>query len=106
MLSAFHSLIRGNYNLIHLHHRDAAFILLLLRMKYKVIITTHSSFFIREKWKKFAWFFKINERFFVKKADIVTCVSEEESNKYKELVNVDAIYIPNGININENGNNL
>ena len=105
ILSALHAFFKGKYNLIHLHHRDAAFILLLLKLKYKVIVTTHSSFFIRDKWKRFGWFFKINERYFVKKADIVTCVSEEESKKYKELVNIDAHFIPNGINLNGHGSN-
>ena len=104
IISALHAFFLGKYDLIHLHHRDAAFIILLLKLKYKIMITTHSSFFIRNKWKRYAWYFKTNERYFVKKANIVTCVSEDESKKYKELTNADAIYIPNGININESEN--
>jgi len=105
IVSALHALIFGNYDLIHLHHRDAAFILIILKLKYKVIITTHGSFFVRPKWKKYKWFFQINEKYFVKKADIVTCVSLEEKRKYKNIINLNTIYIPNGIkacvNLNE-----
>jgi glycosyltransferase involved in cell wall biosynthesis len=99
IISAFHALLFGNYNLIHLHHRDAAFILLFLKIKYKVILTTHNSFFVVDKWKNFQWFFKWNEKYFVKKADIVTCVSKEESNNYKKLLNQETVFIPNGVNI-------
>ena len=34
------------------------------------------------------WFFKWNEKYFVKKANIVTCVSKDESNQYKSLLNL------------------
>ena len=102
ILSAFHSLLFGNYNLIHLHHRDAAFILTILKLKYKVILTTHNSFFVVEKWKNFEWFFKWNEKYFVKKANIVTCVSKNDKDQFKNLLNLDTIFIPNGINITEN----
>lgn len=97
VISTFHAIIFSKYDLIHLHHRDAAFITIILKIKYPVIITTHGSFSIREKWKKFEWFFKINERWFVKKANIVTCVSKEEQRNYKKI-GLNTIYIPNGIN--------
>ena len=102
ILSAFHALLFRNYNLIHLHHRDAAFILTILKLKYKVILTTHNSFFVREKWKNYEWFFKWNEKYFVKKANIITCVSEEENRQYKHLLNLNTVFIPNGTNIIEN----
>lgn len=98
LLSAFHALFFGKYKLIHLHHRDAAFIIPLLKLRYKVIVTTHGSFVIREKWKKFEWFFSMNEHFFVKKANIVTCVSLNEKRLYQEKLNLDVQYIPNGFN--------
>ena len=102
LISTFHSLFFGNYDLIHLHHRDAAFITILLKLRYNVILTTHNSFYYWEKFKNIEWYLKLNEKYFVKKADIVTCVSEYESRQYKELLNINAIFIPNGINISEN----
>lgn len=100
ILSALHAVFLGKYDLIHLHHRDAAFIMLLLKIRYKVIITTHGSFFIRPKWKKYSKYFSFNEKYFVKYANIITCVSKNEQRLYIENVGIEPIYIPNGINDN------
>ena len=101
IISAINALFH-NYDLVHLHHRDAAFILTILKIKYKVIITTHSSFWVRDKWLTFKWFFEINEKYFVKKANIVTCVSLQEKRDYLNKINLDTIYIPNGIRVIKN----
>lgn len=98
ILSAFHALFFGKYDLIHLHHRDAAFIIPLLRLRYKVVVTTHNSFVVTDKWKKYEWFFQLNERYFIRFANKVTCVSKNEVRKFKENINLDVTYIPNGIN--------
>ncbi len=98
ILSALHAVFLGKYDLIHLHHRDAAFIMLLLKIRYKVIMTTHGSFFIRPKWKKYSKYFSFNEKYFVKYANIITCVSKNEQRLYIENVGIEPIYIPNGIN--------
>ena len=98
LISAFHVLFFGKYKLVHLHHRDAAFIIPLLKLRCKVVVTTHGSFVIREKWKSFEWFFSLNEHVFVKKANAVTCVSMNEKRLYKEKLNLDVRYIPNGFN--------
>src|SRR6056297_2935768 len=68
--SVLHALFVENYDLVHLHHRDAAFLIPLLQLKYKVILTTHGSFTIRDKWKKYRPYFRFQEKCFVKKADI------------------------------------
>lgn len=97
-VSALHARFRGNFDLIHLHNSFAAFTLLFLKPKYHVILTTHGSFNIVDKWKKFEWFWKANNSFYVKKADYLCCVSKFEKRKYKELFKLDAQLIPNGIN--------
>jgi len=102
LISTFHALLFGKYDLIHLHHRDAAFIIIILKLRYKVIITTHGSFSVTPKWEKYKWFFQINEKYFVKQADIITSVSLEEKRRYKDLTNLDVIYIPNGIKVYNN----
>lgn len=104
IISSLHALIFGKYDLIHLHHRDAAFLIPLLRLKYKVIVTTHNSFVVTDKWKKYNWFFQINERYFLRFANIVTSVSRNEQRKFKKNIKLDVIYIPNGINTNINLN--
>ena len=83
IVSAFHAFFLGRYDLVHLHHREATFILLLLKLKYRAIVTTHGAFSLLPKWERYKWFFQINERFFIKFADIITCVSKNEQRKFK-----------------------
>jgi len=97
IISALHAVVYGNYDLVHLHHRDAAFIILILRLRYKVVLTTHGSFGITDKWKKFNFFFSLQEKYFVKYANIITCVSKNEQRLYTQKYNLKPIYIPNGI---------
>ena len=99
IISALHALFSFNYDLVHLHHRDAAFIIPLLRLRYKVLVTTHSCFYVVDKWKRYEFFFQINERFFIKFANAVTSVSLNEKRKFKKEINLDVTYIPNGINL-------
>ena len=54
--SAFHAFFKCNCDVIHLHHRTASFILILLRLKYKIILTLHGTTTIT-KWKKFKLYF-------------------------------------------------
>ncbi|MCW3786239.1 glycosyltransferase family 4 protein [Plebeiibacterium sediminum] len=97
LISALHARFKGNYDVIHLHNSFAAFSLLFLKPKYRVVLTTHGSFNIVDKWKKFEWFWNANNKFYVKKADRLCCVSKFEKRKYKDLFKLDAQLIPNGI---------
>ena len=96
-ISGLHARFFGKYDLIHLHNSFAAFTLFFLKPKYKVVITTHGSFIVREKWKNYAWFWTYNTNKLVKKADEVCCVSQDEKRKFKSNLNLDVTYIPNGI---------
>jgi glycosyltransferase involved in cell wall biosynthesis len=103
ILTAFHALLYSRYDLVHLHHKDAAFIIPLLKLKYRVLLTTHGSFGVRPKWKNYKWFFALQEKYFVKTANIITCVSKNEQRQYKTRLNIETNYIPNGINIVDMG---
>ena len=48
--------------------------------------------------KKYAWFFEYNTNNLVRKADYLCCVSKNEKRQFKNSLNLDAHYIPNGIN--------
>lgn len=98
LISALHARFMGNFDLVHIHNSYAAFTVGMLKKKYPVVITTHGAFIIREKWKKYAWFWKYNTNRLVRKANYLCCVSKDERRKFKELLNLDAHYIPNGIN--------
>lgn len=95
--SGLHAFFAGRYQIIHLHHRDAAFILMLLRLRYPVVLTTHGSFQYLPKWKYFNWFFALQEFVFVRLASRVVCVSKNEVRKYRSRAGIAAQYIPNGI---------
>jgi glycosyltransferase involved in cell wall biosynthesis len=98
LISALHARLRGDFDLIHLHNSFAAFTLFILKKKYPVVLTTHGGFNIVDKWKRYAWFWKYNTNKLVRKADYLCCVSKDEKRKFKEWLDLEAHYIPNGIN--------
>ena len=42
LLSAFHALFFGDYDFIHLHNAEACFVAPLLRLRYRILATSHS----------------------------------------------------------------
>ncbi len=99
--SCFHALFRAKYDLIHLHHIDGAFMLPLLRMKYKVVCTSHARPQIAEKWPFYVkLFFSINERIVFLFANQITTVAKPLQKVYSKLTKKSVKYIPNGIDIN------
>lgn len=99
VVSALHSIIFGKFDLVHVHHRDAAFIIPILKIKYKTILTIHGfgTEDLSDKWNKFKVYYNIQEKVFVKKADIITTMSLEDKNIIERKLNVKVKYIPNGI---------
>jgi glycosyltransferase involved in cell wall biosynthesis len=98
LLSAFHALLFNDFDLVHVHNTDAGFIIPLLRIKYKVIGTSHGYPYKREKWSNLVKnFLKFSESIFFRFSNLITCVSKslskELSDKYKKGV----YFIPNGI---------
>ncbi|MDH3697583.1 MAG: glycosyltransferase family 4 protein [Flavobacteriaceae bacterium] len=98
LVSALHARYRATYDIIHVHNSFAGFTFGILKRKYPIVLTTHGAFNIVDKWKKFAWFFKYNTNKLVRKADYLCCVSKDEKRRFKKLLNLEAHYIPNGIN--------
>ncbi len=97
---------RGTFDIIHLHHTDAAFIAPFLRLRYKLILTSHARPQDGGKWSTFVKiFFRINERIAVHSANVFTTVSKSLRDLYKRKYNIDAQYIPNGVNaqLKDNG---
>lgn len=98
MLAALHARFIEKFDLVHVHNSFAAFTIIFLKKKYPVVLTTHGSFNIVDKWKKYEWFWRYNNTLNVKKADYLCCVSKFEKRRFKELYDLEAHYIPNGIN--------
>ena len=98
LLSTIHALLFKNYDLVHVHNTDVGYIIPLLRLKYKVIATSHGFPYKREKWNKLTKkLLKISENIFFQFSSFTTCVSKtitkEINNKYKRNTQ----FIPNGI---------
>lgn len=102
VMSAFHAIFKSNYDLIHLHHTDGAFVLPLLCLKYRVICTSHAQPQVNEKWPKYVkFFFSINEKIAFKRASALTTVSMPLKRIYSKKTKREIHYIPNGINLNQ-----
>ena len=104
LLSALHALLFGKYDLIHLHYADYGFIVPLLRLRFKVIGTSHGAEYKRDKWNRFAkTCFRVFEILFVRYVNVCTSVSESLAEYYSKQYGRDIAYIPNGI-FTEEGN--
>lgn len=97
--SAFHAVFAKRYDAIHLHQMDGAFILLLLRLRYKVVATSHGLTYRHGKWSKWARpYFKLNEWFQARLSNQLTVVSKSLVPHYKKIIPDTRItYIPNGV---------
>lgn len=101
IISALHAIILGKYDLVHLHHRDAAFIIPFLKIRYKIVLTIHGfgSINLSNKWNRYKWYYQIQEKYFVKKADIITTMSIEHKEIIEKKIKKFVQYIPNGVNL-------
>ena len=98
--SCFIVLFSTKYDVVHLHHTDAAFIVPLLRLRYKVIVTSHARPQDCDKWSPLVkFFFDINEWLAVRCASQMTSVSKYLKTYYEERYKTKVHFIPNGIDI-------
>jgi glycosyltransferase involved in cell wall biosynthesis len=101
IFSALHALLLENFDLIHLHNAEAGFINPLLRLRYKVVATSHGPAYSREKWGKMAKvLIKLMDAPFILFANKVTSVSLPMANEYEEKWKKKIDYIPNGVEYN------
>ncbi|MBN1187817.1 MAG: glycosyltransferase family 4 protein [Bacteroidales bacterium] len=101
LLSAIHCTLMRKFDLIHLHHVDGAFILPILHLKYKVILTSHAQPYVNDKWSKCVkFFFMINEWLALISANMLTAVSMPLAEIYRMKTNKPIHFIPNGIKLN------
>ena len=95
---AFHARRKGDYDLIHIHKTDAAFILPLLTKKFRCIATSHEAPYKRDKWSGIGKaFFRRMERTFMKSDALLTSISKPLSEYYYATYGRDVKYIPNGV---------
>lgn len=99
LASAVHAVFTRRYDAIHLHQMDGAFILLLLRLRYKVVATSHGLTYRHAKWSKWSRpYFKVNEWLQARLSNHLTVVSKSLVPHYEKIVPSTRIsYIPNGV---------
>lgn len=101
LLAALHAVLFANYDLIHLHHREASFVLPILRLKYRIISTSHGAAYWRSKWGALSkWIIRMMDIPFVRLSSITTSVSARDSEELKQKFSQRVWYIPNGVDIN------
>lgn len=99
-ISALHCIFSKNYDLVHVHKTDAAFVIPLLKLKYPVVATSHELHLFNSKWEGLGHiYFHIMEHIFAKSNIAKTTISRPQIDYYLEHYNTKLTYIPNGINI-------
>lgn len=98
-VSALHILFTRKADLIHLHKTDAAFFIPMLRLRSRVVATSHEAPYKRDKWNKFIkLYFHLVERIFIGTANLCTCISKPLTEYYHAKYGKEVVFIPNGIN--------
>jgi glycosyltransferase involved in cell wall biosynthesis len=104
LVSALHLLLKGKADLIHAHKTDCAFFIPLLKLRFKVLATSHEAPYTRDKWNKFVkFYFHMVERIFIKSPTACTCISSPLTDYYQKKYGRVIHFIPNGISLVETG---
>lgn len=97
LLAALHAIFLANYDVIHLHHIEASFVLPILRMRYKVVATSHGFAYQIDKWSPLAKrMMRQMESPFVKLANIPTAVSFSHAQLLSSRFGRNVRFVPNG----------
>ena len=100
LLAALHAVAFGNYDLIHLHHREASFVLPILRLRYRIISTSHGAAYWRTKWGPLAkYLIRLMDFPFITLSNVTTSVSEQDSQELDHKFDRRIRYIPNGVDL-------
>jgi len=99
LLQALHAVFFGHYDLIHLHHNEAGFVIPLLRLRYKVVATSHGWRNMR-KWGRVASFvMRLMDWPFMKLSNVVVYPSSYGAREMGRRFGREALYIPNGVSM-------
>ncbi|MEZ4734896.1 MAG: glycosyltransferase family 4 protein [Caldilineaceae bacterium] len=102
LFAALHCLFWNNVAFVHLHNVEASFVLPLLRLRYKVITTSHGQAQERDKWGRLAkLLLRCTEYPFIHLSTSVTSVSEPLAKAYQQQYHKTVHYVPNGVDPNE-----
>ena len=101
LLYFFRSALRAllmDFDLIHVHKTECAIFIPLLRLRHKVLATSHEAPYLRDKWNAIQkTYLRIAERFFIKTPHQITSISKSLSTYYENRYGRKVLFIPNGI---------
>ncbi len=97
--SLLHSLFKGDYDLIHINHRAAGFLVPLLKLRYSVILNVRGMAYNHDnKWKGYEKaIFKISQWFGFRLADQIVTVQKGSVKQLEQYNPGKVIFIPNGV---------
>jgi glycosyltransferase involved in cell wall biosynthesis len=99
LTSAMHLLFTQKAHLVHVHKTDSAFFVPLLRLRFRVIATSHEAPYKRDKWNRFVkMYFHLVERIFINTSHLCTSISKPLTDYYEHKYGKPVLFIPNGIN--------
>jgi len=99
-LAAWHAVLYGNYQLIHLHNIEASFVLPILKPKYPVITTARGRITPGNKWGKVASAIMRSMEFpYVLWSDVAVSVSQPDAQQFSAAFQHPVTWIPNGVEI-------
>ena len=102
ILSAIHAFIFGHYDLIHMNGIENCFTLPLLRLRYKIVSTSHGNpgRLPVSKWNKIERFFmQLMEYPFLYLSNCPTTISIMDNEYFVNRFGKQVTYIPNGVDL-------
>ena len=97
-LAAWHAVLWGDFDLIHLHNIEASFVLPILRLKYPVITTAHGRITFSDKWTPLpAFLMRSMEIPYAYLSSRRTSVSSLHASQLEAQYHRPVTYIPNPV---------
>lgn len=98
LVCAVHALLRGKYDVVHLHASENAFLLPLLQLRYPVVLTSHGPAYSRAKWSSAAKaVMRAFEGWSVRLPEVPTAVAKNQAQLLEAQHGRRVVYVPNGV---------
>ena len=93
-----HLLIKGRFDLVHVHKTEATYFIPFIRLRYPVIATSHAIPYLNSKWGKLGQlYFRIAEWLFMYCGATRTSISKTQCDYYQKKYGRSVLHIPNGV---------
>lgn len=97
--SLLHALLKGNYDLVHVNHRAAGFLVPFLKLRFPVLLNVHGMPYENDgKWKGHEKsLFKVSQWFGYRFADQIVTVQKGSVKLLEQYNPGKVVFIPNGV---------